>query len=182
MKECRIRTKGVQNMKKVLILSFVILALAFPVFASDFDTSGSVKNGDVGIGLNLGTNTGLGLKFGFGKFDINANIGLSLVNLGQYSSIGGDVSVAYEVYDWHIEGPHHIPITVGLKTSMFALFPYNRGSAGFYWDILAEGGLEYQIPDYPILVYLRVGLGIRIFPDVWFAGSGSIGCLYLFDY
>ncbi len=168
-------------MKKFIVLTLLIMIFAFPVFAAT-ETSGTLKNGDVGLGLNLGTNTGLGMKFGFGKFDINANIGINLIKIGSYSSFGGDVGVAYEVYDWQIDGPHHIPITVGAKVSMFGLFPYHGGSSEFYLDVLAEAGLEYQIPDYPILLYLRVGLGVGILPKLDIAGSGSIGCLYLFDY
>ena len=63
--------------KKVLVLLVIALMAAVPAMAAS--TRGAADDGSVGIGLNLGTNTGLGMKFGMGKFDIFADVGLSVI-------------------------------------------------------------------------------------------------------
>ncbi len=162
--------------KKVLVLLVVALMAAVPAMAAS--TRGAADDGSVGIGLNLGTNTGLGMKFGMGKFDIFADVGLSVIGgIG----LGFDVGVSYEVYDADFGGGHHMPITVGVMVPM--AFRWNNP---FAWDIgaLAQVGLEYQIPDVPVLFYLRVGLGVNFTiapefkPNV--GGAGGIGVLYVF--
>ena len=172
--------------KKVLILLVVAVLAIAPAAAAQY--KGSSEDGAVGIGLNLGTNTGLGLKFGRGDFDIFANIGIDFLNSfskGNSFSLGGDVGVAYEVYDVDFGGGHHMPITVGLWVPMAFQF---GGDAGFAMDLaaLAQAGLEYQIPNVPVLFYLRIGLGINmdiIGPDAFhigFGGAGALGVLYVF--
>ncbi len=162
--------------KKLLILLVAALIAAMPAMAAS--TRGAAEDGSIGIGLNLGTNSGLGLKFGMGKFDIFADVGLSVIG---GTGLGVDAGVSYEVYDADFGGGHHMPITVGVMVPMS--FRWNNP---FAWDlgVLAQVGLEYQIPDVPVLFYLRVGLGANLNiapsfkPDV--GGSGNIGVLYVF--
>ena len=164
-------------MKKALTVLLVLVAIvAMPLAAAD--SRGTSEEGAIGIGLNLGTNNGLGLKFGMGKFDIFADVGLSVIG---GMGLGFDVGVSYEVYDADFGGGHHMPVTVGVMVPM--AFRWNNP---FAWDIgaLAQVGLEYQIPDVPVLFYLRVGLGVNFTiapefkPNV--GGAGGIGVLYVF--
>lgn len=164
--------------KKVLVLLVVAILAITPAMAAN--SKGASEDGSVGIGLNLGTNTGLGLKFGMGKFDIFANVGLSFLN---GYGLGADVGVSYEVYDIDLGGKHHMPVTVGLMA------PVEMNWNPFYLSVsaLIHAGLEYQIPDVPVLFYLRLGLGAKFniskaddakFVD--FTGSGALGVLYVF--
>lgn len=167
--------------KKVLVLLFVAVLAIAPAMAAS--TRGTSSDGSFGIGLNLGTNTGLGMKFGMGKFDIIANVGLDAFHLGSDGvGLGGDVGVSYEVYDIDIKGPHHMPVTLGLMVPM-----------GFYFGdqfrmnlgVAITAGLEYQFPEVPILLYLRLGGGIDLaVTDNWTLGglfTGAIGALWMFE-
>ena len=168
--------------KKVLILLVVAVLAIAPAAAAQ--SRGSSEDGAFGIGLNLGTNTGVGLKFGMGDFDIFANIGLNFLDM-QFDpfrfSLGGDVGIAYEVYDADFGGGHHMPVTVGLWVPMGFTFgdPF-----AFSLDVLAHAGIEYQIPNVPVLFYLRLGLGVGmdIVPDfkLGFSGAGALGVMYVF--
>ena len=168
-------------MKKALTVLLVLLAVAaMPLMA---DSRGTSEEGAIGIGLNLGTNNGLGLKFGMGDFDIIANIGLDVLHISNGNlSLGGDVSFQYEVYDIQIDGPHHMPVTVGLLVPMGFTF----GNFAMHLGVQAMAGLEYMIPDVPVLFYLRVGLGVdmRIVGGdgfgLGFGGSGALGVMYVF--
>ncbi len=167
--------------KKVLILLFVAILAAAPAMAAS--TKGSSSDGSFGIGLNLGTNTGLGMKFGMGKFDILANVGLANFNIGSNGfNLGGDVAVSYEVYDIHIKGEHHMPITVGLGAAMNFRF---ADQFGFDLSIVVPVGLEYQIPDVPIAFYLRLAPGLAIMENtninLNFGFAGYIGVLWMFE-
>ena len=171
------------NMKKALTILLVLAVIAvMPLAAAD--RRGTSEEGAFGIGLNLGTNNGVGLKFGMGNFDIIANIGLDVLHVSnQGLGLGGDVGFQYEVYDIQIDGPHHMPVTVGLLVPMGFFFgsPFQM-SLG----VQAMAGLEYQIPDVPVLFYLRVGLGIDMNVvgggnfKVGFGGSGALGVMYTF--
>ena len=75
-----------------------------------------------------------------------------------------------------------MPVTVGLLVPMGFFFgsPFQM-SLG----VQAMAGLEYQIPDVPVLFYLRVGLGIDMNVvggdfKVGFGGSGALGVMYVF--
>lgn len=166
--------------KKVLILLVVaVLALA-PAAAAQY--KGASEEDSVGIGLNLGTNTGLGLKFGMGDFDIFANIGFDALHVSSNGfSLGGDVGVAYEVYDVDFGGGHHMPITVGLWVPMGFFIGDNFA---FNLAALVHAGVEYQIPDVPVLFYLRLGLGVDmgIVPEfkLGFGFAGALGVMYVF--
>ena len=166
--------------KKVLVLLVVALMAAVPAMAAS--TRGAADDGSVGIGLNLGTNTGLGMKFGMGKFDIFADVGLDVLHISSNGmGLGFDVGISYEVYDADFGGGHHMPITVGAMVPMSFFF---GNPFAMNLGVLAQVGLEYQIPDVPVLFYLRVGLGIDMAlapnfnPGV--GGAGSIGVLYVF--
>ena len=168
--------------KKLLILLVAALLAAMPAMAAD--TRGTSDEGDWGIGLNLGTNNGLGLKFGMGKFDIVANVGLDVLHISNGNlSLGGDVGFQYEVYDIQIDGPHHMPVTVGLLVPMGFTF---GNQFAMHLGVQAMAGLEYMIPDVPVLFYLRVGLGVdmRIVGGdgfgLGFGGSGALGVMYVF--
>ena len=75
------------------------------------------------------------------------------------TDFGGDVGVSYEVYDIDLGGKHHMPVTLGLWVPMAFSFSNN-----FAMNVsaLVQAGLEYQIPDVPVLFYLRAGLGLGI--------------------
>ena len=168
--------------KKVLVLLVIALMAAVPAMAAS--TRGAADDGSVGIGLNLGTNTGLGMKFGMGKFDIVANVGLDVLHISNGNlSLGGDVGFQYEVYDIQIDGPHHMPVTVGLLVPMGFTF---GNQFAMHLGVQAMAGLEYMIPDVPVLFYLRVGLGVdmRIVGGdgfgLGFGGSGALGVMYVF--
>ena len=170
-------------MKKALTVLLVLVAIAaMPLAAAD--SRGTSEEGAIGIGLNLGTNNGLGLKFGMGKFDIVANVGLDVLHISNGNlSLGGDVGFQYEVYDIQIDGPHHMPVTVGLLVPMGFTF---GNQFAMHLGVQAMAGLEYMIPDVPVLFYLRVGLGVdmRIVGGdgfgLGFGGSGALGDMYLF--
>ena len=175
-------------MKKKAIILLVVAALAIaPAAAAQYH--GSSEEGAVGIGLNLGTNTGLGLKFGMGDFDIFANIGFDFLGFQTdpfQFSLGGDVGLAYEVYDVDFGGGHHMPITVGLWFPMGFVFLEN--GFGLNVNVLANAGVEYQIPDVPVLFYFRLGLGVELGmtfgentsfkPD--FGWAVALGAMYTF--
>ena len=169
-------------MKKKAIVLLIIAVLAItPAMAAP---RGSSSEGSVGVGLNLGTNTGLGLKFGMGKFDIVANVGLDVLHISNGNlSLGGAVGFQYEVYDIQIDGPHHMPVTVGLLVPMGFTF---GNQFAMHLGVQAMAGLEYMIPDVPVLFYLRVGLGVdmRIVGgdgfDLGFGASGALGVMYVF--
>ena len=170
-------------MKKKVLILLVVAALAIaPAAAAQY--KGAADEGSVGIGLNLGTNTGLGLKFGMGDFDIFANIGLDFLGM-QFDpfqfSLGGDVGIAYEVYDADFGGGHHMPVTVGLWVPMGFVFGDNFA---FNLAALVHAGIEYQIPDVPVLFYLRLGLGVDmgIAPkfNLGFGFAGALGVMYVF--
>lgn len=171
------------NMKKALTILLVLAVIAvMPLAAAD--RRGTSEEGAFGIGLNLGTNNGVGLKFGMGDFDIIANVGLNILRLNTGLSLGGDVGFQYEVYDIQIDGPHHMPVTVGLLVPMGFFF---GNSFAMSLGIQAMAGLEYQIPDVPVLFYLRVGLGVDLNIGDWpnrnfvdFSGSGALGVMYTF--
>ena len=166
--------------KKVLILLVVAVLAIAPAMAA---SRGSSDDGSFGIGINLGTNTGLGMKFGMGKFDVIANIGIDALHIGSNGiGLGGDVGFNYEVYDIDIKGPHHMPVTLGLMIPMVFFFgdPFNMNLG-----VVLVAGLEYQIPDVPLLFYLRLGGGIDLeVTNEWrFDGlfNGGIGALWMFD-
>ena len=167
--------------KKVLVLLVVAILAITPAMAAR-STHGSSNDGDVGVGINLGLNNGLALKFGMGKFDIFANIGLDVLHIGSDGlRLGGDVGVSYEVYDIDLGGPHHMPVTLGLMVPMSFFFGNNFA---MNLGVLVHAGLEYQIPDIPLLFYLRLGLGIDmgLAPsfDLGFGATGGIGIMYVF--
>lgn len=166
--------------KKVLVLLVVAVLAVAPAMAADY--RGSAEEGSVGVGINLGTNTGLGLKFGMGKFDIFADVGLDAWHIGSDGvGLGGDVGVSYEVYDIDLGGKHHMPITVGLMVPMGFFFGNNFS---MNLGVVIQAGLEYQFPEVPILLYLRLGGGIdmKIVGDWTLGGlfAGSIGALWMF--
>ena len=74
--------------------------------------------------------------------------------------------------------------TVGLLVPMGFFF---GNSFAMSLGIQAMAGLEYQIPDVPVLFYLRVGLGVDLNIGDWpnrnfvdFSGSGALGVMYTF--
>ena len=160
--------------KKVLILLIVAVLAVAPAMAAS--TRGSSDDGSFGIGLNLGTNTGVGLKFGFGDFDVLANIGLDNFRFNPFS-LGGDVAVSYEVYDFDFGRGHHMPLTVGVGASMGFVF-----DDPFVFDlaVLVPVGISYQIPDFPMQFYLRLAPGLAVLPELDFAFAGYIGALWMF--
>ena len=171
---------GTSMKKKVLVLLVVAVLAVAPAMAADY--RGSAEDGSVGVGINLGTNTGLGLKFGMGKFDIFADVGLDAWHIGSDGvGLGGDVGVSYEVYDIDLGGKHHMPITVGLMVPMGFFFGQNFS---MNLGVVIQAGLEYQFPEVPILLYLRLGGGIdmKIVGDWTLGGlfAGSIGALWMF--
>ena len=171
---------GTSMKKKVLVLLVVAVLAVAPAMAADY--RGSTEDGSVGVGINLGTNTGLGLKFGMGKFDIFADVGLDAWHIGSDGvGLGGDVGVSYEVYDIDLGGKHHMPITVGLMVPMGFFFGNNFS---MNLGVVIQAGLEYQFPEVPILLYLRLGGGIdmKIVGDWTLGGlfAGSIGALWMF--
>ena len=171
---------GTSMKKKVLVLLVVAVLAVAPAMAADY--RGSTEDGSVGVGINLGTNTGLGLKFGMGKFDIFADVGLDAWHIGSDGvGLGGDVGVSYEVYDIDLGGKHHMPITVGLMVPMGFFFGQNFS---MNLGVVIQAGLEYQFPEVPILLYLRLGGGIdmKIVGDWTLGGlfAGSIGALWMF--
>ena len=171
---------GTSMKKKVLVLLVVAVLAVAPAMAASY--RGSAEEGSVGVGINLGTNTGLGLKFGMGKFDIFADVGLDAWHIGSDGvGLGGDVGVSYEVYDIDLGGKHHMPVTVGLMVPMGFFF---GNSFSMNLGVVIQAGLEYQFPEVPILLYLRLGGGIdmKIVGD-WMLGglfAGSIGALWMF--
>lgn len=171
---------GTSMKKKVLVLLVVAVLAVAPAMAAGY--RGSAEEGSVGVGINLGTNTGLGLKFGMGKFDIFADVGLDAWHISSDGvGLGGDVGVSYEVYDIDLGGKHHMPITVGLMVPMGFFF---GNSFSMNLGVVIQAGLEYQFPEVPILLYLRLGGGIdmKIVGD-WMLGglfAGSIGALWMF--
>lgn len=171
---------GTSMKKKVLVLLVVAVLAVAPAMAADY--RGSTEDGSVGVGINLGTNTGLGLKFGMGKFDIFADVGLDAWHISSDGfGLGGDVGVSYEVYDIDLGGKHHMPITVGLMVPMGFFFGNNFS---MNLGVVIQAGLEYQFPEVPILLYLRLGGGIdmKIVGDWTLGGlfAGSIGALWMF--
>ena len=164
--------------KKVLLIALLVALILAPVTAASY--RGSENDGAIGVGLNLGTNTGVGLKFGFGDFDVLANIGLDNFRFNPFS-LGGDVAVSYEVYDFDFGRGHHMPLTVGLgaKTG----FDFAK-TFGFDLAVVVPVGISYQIPDFPMQFYLRLAPGLGLFNDsnfnLKFAFAGYIGALWMF--
>ena len=160
--------------KKVLLIALLVALILAPVTAASY--RGSENDGAIGVGLNLGTNTGVGLKFGFGDFDVLANIGLDNFRFNPFS-LGGDVAVSYEVYDFDFGRGHHMPLTVGVGTSMGFVF-----DDPFVFDlaVLVPVGISYQIPDFPMQFYLRLAPGLAVLPELDFAFAGYIGALWMF--
>ena len=164
--------------KRVLIIALLIALILVPVSAASY--RGSERDGAFGIGLNLGTNTGVGLKFGMGNFDILANIGIDKFGFDPFS-LGGDVAVSYEVYDFDFGGGHHMPLTVGLGANMGFIFADNFG---FDLAVVVPVGISYQIPDFPMQFYLRLAPGVGIMDNSklvpYFAFAGYLGALWMF--
>ena len=167
--------------KKIMVIALVLVVAMSGVFAAN-NYKGASANNTLGVGLNLGTNTGVGLKFGMGKFDVTADIGLDVFEIGKTVRLGGDVAAAYEVYDIQIKGKHHMPVTVGAGVNF-------EGAIGeetaFEIDVYAAPGIEYTIPTFPMNFYFRlpIGVGLNIDNGVkadFFIG-GQIGALYVFD-
>lgn len=160
--------------KKVLLIALLVALILAPVTAASY--RGSENDGAIGVGLNLGTNTGVGLKFGFGDFDVLANIGLDNFRFNPFS-LGGDVAVSYEVYDFDFGHGHHMPLTVGVGASMGFVF-----DDPFVFDlaVLVPVGISYQIPDFPMQFYLRLAPGLAVLPELDFAFAGYIGALWMF--
>lgn len=160
--------------KKVLLIALLVALILAPVTATSY--RGSENDGAIGVGLNLGTNTGVGLKFGFGDFDVLANIGLDNFRFNPFS-LGGDVAVSYEVYDFDFGRGHHMPLTVGVGASMGFVF-----DDPFVFDlaVLVPVGISYQIPDFPMQFYLRLAPGLAVLPELDFAFAGYIGALWMF--
>lgn len=160
--------------KKVLLIALLVALILAPVTAASY--RGSENDGAIGVGLNLGTNTGVGLKFGFGDFDVLANIGLDNFRFNPFS-LGGDVAVSYEVYDFDFGRGHHMPLTVGVGASMGFVF-----DDPFVFDlaVLVPVGISYQIPDFPMQFYLRLAPGLAVLPELGFAFAGYIGALWMF--
>lgn len=161
--------------KKVLLIALLVALILAPVTAASY--RGSENDGAFGVGLNLGTNTGVGLKFGFGDFDVLANIGLDKFSVDPFS-LGGDVAVSYEVYDFDFGGGHHMPLTVGVGASMGFVF---SDPFAFNLSVLVPVGISYQIPDFPMQFYLRLAPGLAILPNIDFGFAGYIGALWMFD-
>ncbi len=163
--------------KAVLILLVAVLALA-PAMADSY--SGSSEDGSFGIGVNLGTSSGVGMKFGFGDFDLIANVGFDAFHLGDGVGIGGEIGLGYQVYDIKIDRQNHMPVTVGL---LMPLGFYFGDNSSFWLGAAIYGGLEYQFPEVPILLYLRLGLGADFtIPAgaIDFLFAGGIGALWMF--
>ena len=160
--------------KKVLLIALLVALILAPVTAASY--RGSENDGAIGVGLNLGTNTGVGLKFGFGDFDVLANIGLDNFRFNPFS-LGGDVAVSYEVYDFDFGRGHHMPLTVGVGASMGFVF-----DDPFVFDlaVLVPVGISYQIPDVPMQFYHRLAPGLAVLPELDFAFAGYIGALWMF--
>lgn len=164
--------------KKVLLIALLVALILAPVTAASY--RGSEKDGTVGVGLNLGTNTGIGLKFGLGDFDVLANIGIDNFHFDPFS-LGGDVAVSYEVYDFDFGHGHHMPLTVGVGANMGFVFD---NSFGFSLAVVVPVGVSYQIPDFPMQFYLRLAPGVGLLDnsqfDPYFAFAGYIGALWMF--
>ena len=79
-----------------------------------------------------------------------------------------------------------MPITVGLWFPMGFVFLEN--GFGLNVNVLANAGVEYQIPDVPVLFYFRLGLGVELGmtfgentsfkPD--FGWAVALGAMYTF--
>ena len=164
--------------KKVLLVALLVALILAPVTAASY--RGSEQDGAIGVGLNLGTNTGVGLKFGFGDFDILANIGLDNFVFNPFS-LGGDVAVSYELYDFDFGHGHHMPLTLGVGAKTGFVF---ADKFGFDLSVVFPVGISYQIPDFPMQFYLRLAPGLALLQNtsfkLGFDFAGYIGALWMF--
>ncbi len=166
--------------KKAIVLLLVAIIAAVPAMAASRGSSG---DGDFGIGLNVGNATGVGMKFGMGKFDLIANVGLDMFHIGSDGlGLGGEVGAFYEIADIDFKGPHHMPITLGFMVPMGFFF---GDQFAMNLGLTAMVGAEYQIPDIPLLFYLRVGGGVDLaIMNGWKVSglfAGNVGVLWMFE-
>ncbi len=168
-------------MKKFFFVLLVVAMAVLPLSAAEeYDlTKLDYENGRFGIGLNLGTNVALGMMYQVDKVDIIGNVGFGFIG---GNGLAVELGAMYEVYDIEIDGPHHMPITVGALIPLGFRFP--DGGFGMNVGVLAAAGLEYEFPEVPVLLYLRIGLGLDMIIENGFrlgvGYSGAIGCLYMF--
>ena len=171
-------------MKKKAIVLFLVVTMAISgVFAS---VQGVLEKNDWSIGLNLGTINGLGFRYGFGGFDLTSNISANVIfDIANSINIGGDVGAMWQVYDIEIDRKNHLPVTIGTSIGAGATIPYNGEKVSATLSALFMAGIEYPIPDVPLTVYLRAGLGAGFLKDnkfsPYFTGAGYIGLLYEVD-
>lgn len=171
-------------MKKKAIVLLLVVAIAISgAFAS---SDGVLDKNDWSIGLNLGTINGLGFRYGFGSFDLTTNISANILfDIANSIDVGGDVGAMWEVYDIEIDRKNHLPITIGGSVGAGVRIPYDGTKVTATLSALFMAGIEYPIPDVPLTVYLRAGLGAGFLKDnkfsPYFTGAGYIGLLYEVD-
>lgn len=170
-------------MKKKVLAILLIIAIA----VAGISAKGVLKKDDFSLGLNLGTHAGLGFRYGMGDFDLTSNIAFSFIEMkdGNFF-IEGDVGALWQVADLVADRNNHFPVSIG-GNALFGLNILKDGNFAFTVAPIFMAGIEYPIPEVPLTVYFRAGLGpsftfgsseIDIFN---LTGAAYLGLVYNFE-
>lgn len=151
-------------MKKVFLVLALVLIIALPVSAA-----GYMKTNGVGVGLSGGWPvSGVAVKYGMDDFRLVGTLG--------YNYNGGFAIEAGAQYDWTEFDIDGIPfyVNVGVTGAI------SIGSE-FHLSANVPVGVSYFFEDFPVEVFLKVGPGVKILPDLGFDIGVALGGLWYLE-
>lgn len=126
-----------------------------------------------GVGVRLGSLSGAVASYRLEPFDLVAGTNVGLVH--EWFAVEGGVDKTLMHFDW-TEGDW----TWSGGLTMDLGYRYDDDEDGFFVGLFAPQRLNYTFPKAPWKLFVELGPGVDIVPDVAFDLSCGIGAQYLF--
>ncbi len=173
--------------KSIIVVTITLIVAMFPVAAqssTNFGAGGTFGYPFEGAIATYDITDIWDVQLGFGYFFGNVNVKNTSYPLS-VAGIAIDLATNFSVYQFEIDSKNKIDLTVGADVILG--FPLNYSNAHFMFNlaIMAVPGASYQIPDFPMSVFLRIPLGVNILmisegggTHFGFAGGAQLGAIY----
>jgi hypothetical protein len=162
------------HIRRAFLVGVVALAVSTSLFAAS-DVGKDPGASGMALGIFLGQPTGITFRYGLGgeqSFEAKAAWNLE--------SYGNNPSFSFQA-NWLIEFPRVVVIDkADFPLYVGAGLQSDVSSASTSFGVRIPFGVIYRFIEAPIELNLEIGIGLELFPDTAFLGSGGLGLRYRF--